>query len=383
MTHWPCDMSRSWLVSLLPAAKHVCVHSKCFACLTAVSNAGAARGATQALCADSFPLGSWLMHNVLAEAVSIQRAAAVKLLHVLLLPQQDPEASAADQSLATAASAAATTMPPPAVAAPVPATDGDALATAGGDPPPASDVSAANNASVMAPDAVSSKRSHTLPPATGTQASNDAFASEATLQAPSSPDSPDEQCVAPPQLQLLQRLLSTVAEVLQPAAASRTPNSAFQIQADQSTSSGSHAVHAEPALAQTPEAAATPPFESVTGQPSASDGAGQENHAVHAGPHGYAGQEGHAVHASSAGIVDGDALHAVLGLLLRAAGQAGFRGMAALFTFPSKLVALLPQLLATTQVDAADRPPCLLSIHLPVGLNFVLWFHTCIMQHSA
>ena len=48
--------------------------------------------------------------------------------------------------------------------------------------------------------------------------------------------------------------------------------------------------------------------------------------------------------------IDGEALHAVLRLLLHAASTTGAQGLAALFAFPNSLLSVLPQLLRTPQV---------------------------------
>lgn len=61
----------------------------------------------------------------------------------------------------------------------------------------------------------------------------------------------------------------------------------------------------------------------------------------------------HDAQAEQAVVIDGEALHALLGLLLHAASLIGSRGLAAVFALPSSLLSVLPGLLKTSQVRTA------------------------------
>lgn len=54
---------------------------------------------------------------------------------------------------------------------------------------------------------------------------------------------------------------------------------------------------------------------------------------------------------SDATVIDGDAIHAVLGLILKSTRDAGPQGMSALLAFPNSLSAVMPDLLAAPQVS--------------------------------
>jgi len=52
-------------------------------------------------------------------------------------------------------------------------------------------------------------------------------------------------------------------------------------------------------------------------------------------------------------VIDGDAMHALLGLLLHVAGECGSQGMEALLALPGALAVVMPDLLASPQVNSS------------------------------
>lgn len=265
-------------------------------------HAGAATVISQQLVSDTLPLDTWLLTHLLAADASLScQVAALKLLGSLMAPQHKlglPMPSFASFFHMPTADVADIEKP------------GD-IAT--GVDAPASVLSSTSN--VGANSAAAADAAGASPTPDTIAGGSDSQAAPHTEQAAT-----DGQADAKAaQLQLLQNLLSALSTVLQAvihcSSKSATPESSSE-RVGQDTAQ--------------PQANADTTVTDSRSKPEKDD-----------------------VQATAvvrAVAIDGEALHAVLRLLLHAASTTGAQGLAALFAFPNSLLSILPQLLRTPQV---------------------------------
>ena len=272
--------------------------------------AGAGSVIAHELTSVALPLHTWLQQQFMATDAPVGcKSAALKLLHSLLIPQAaraspDPDGAADASATSSAGSVSA------AESDIVEGTDEGANCT---------DASHGTAAAAAADDGDVMEGVVQHPRASAGVSEPGASQSEATSEAKA-----DDSTA---QLKLLQKLLAAVPLVLQAACKHETSN----------------ANEASSRLAGD-----SVPYGSTPEQPEAADAdQAMQREAAQAQANSRAAQAEQAV------VVDGEALHALLGLLLHAASLIGSQGLAAVFALPSSLLSVLPGLLKTSQVRTA------------------------------